>query len=168
MPMKLNVGLCKKVGQPDYGSVGASCHVELELEGSLLQNDPDAFHRHIRTAFTACTQAVNDELARHSDAAASAGRSAAEGQRANGHSGSKNGHAGNGHSGQKLPRRSRGRSATASQIKAIHAIARSQGVDLAQTLKERYGVGRPDDLSVTEASELIDALKGSANGSGDR
>jgi hypothetical protein len=35
MPMKLNVGLCRKVGQPDYGSLGASCNVEVELSGSL-------------------------------------------------------------------------------------------------------------------------------------
>ena len=168
MPMKLNVGLCKKVGQPDYGSVGASCHVELELEGSLLQNDPDAFHRHVRTAFVACAQAVNEELARHSDAGRPVSRPAAAGQPANGHSASGNGHTRNGRNGHEPPRRSKGRSATASQVKAIYAIARSQDVDLVQTLQERYGVGRPEDLSVTEASELIDAMKDSANGSGGR
>ena len=31
MPMKISVGLSKKVGLPDYGSVGASCHLELKL-----------------------------------------------------------------------------------------------------------------------------------------
>ena len=34
MPLKLNVGVSRKVGLPDYGSVGASCNVEVELDST--------------------------------------------------------------------------------------------------------------------------------------
>ena len=53
MPMKLNVGVSRKVGLPDYGSVGASCGIELEVDGSLLQHDLDRFHSQVRDAYVA-------------------------------------------------------------------------------------------------------------------
>ena len=36
---------------------------------------------------------------------------------------------------------------------------RSRGVTLANFLRERFGVGRLDDLTLQEASRAIDALK---------
>jgi hypothetical protein len=63
MPLKLNVGISKKIGQPDYGSLAASCHVEVELDQALLQADLSSFHDRIQKTFAACRQAVNDELA---------------------------------------------------------------------------------------------------------
>ena len=65
MPLKANIGLSKKVGLPDYGSLGASCSVELELEASLLERDPAAFHGRVRQVYQACQQAVTEELNRH-------------------------------------------------------------------------------------------------------
>ena len=61
MPLKLSVGLSKKVGLPDYSSIGASCHVELEL----LDCGPNGFQAEAQRAFAACRQAVDDELAHH-------------------------------------------------------------------------------------------------------
>lgn len=64
MPLILNVGVNKKIGLPDYGSVGATCSVAIELDPSLLQTDLGSFHERVQQVFTACRQAVDDELAR--------------------------------------------------------------------------------------------------------
>ena len=63
MALKLNAGLAKKVGQPNFGSLQVACFVEVELDSSLLQHDLDGFHSHVRNAYAACHQAVADELA---------------------------------------------------------------------------------------------------------
>ena len=51
------------------------------------------------------------------------------------------------------------RPATPSQVRAIVTIARRQRADLAGLLRDDYGVDRPEDLSISQASALIDALK---------
>ncbi len=61
--LKLNVGTNRKIGQPDYGSAGASCNLEVELDTALF-HDLDGLHHVIQRAYAACNQAVNDELAR--------------------------------------------------------------------------------------------------------
>ena len=42
--MKATVGVCKKIGLPDYGSIGITCDVELDLNQTLFQDDPELFH----------------------------------------------------------------------------------------------------------------------------
>ena len=157
MPLTLNVGLSKKIGLPDYGSLGASCNVQVELPTNLIFDDLDAFQRQARQAYAAAAQAINDELARQQG-----------GPPANGHA-TQNG---NGHApqpgGNGAPRRSNGRRATASQSRALRAIADRQGLDLAAELQRRFGVGQPEDLSITEASQTIDDLKATTNGNGRR
>jgi hypothetical protein len=64
MPLTLNVGVSRKMGLPDYGSIGASCNLQLELDAGLLEHDLDGFHARIRGACVAAHQAVHDELAR--------------------------------------------------------------------------------------------------------
>jgi hypothetical protein len=64
MPLKLNVGLSKKIGQPNYGSLGASCHVEVELDHSLIFDDLEGFQERAMHAFAACRQAVHEQLSR--------------------------------------------------------------------------------------------------------
>ncbi len=139
MPLKLNVGLSKKIGQPNYGSLGASCHVEVELDSSLLQHDPDRFHREVRSALAACRQAVNDEL---SPSRSAQGESAGRGEDA----------WAAGRNGNRRP-------ASAAQVRAIHGIANGLGVAMVDELQHRFGVDTPDELWVDEASQFIDELR---------
>ena len=67
--LKLNVGISKKIGLPDYGSLGTTCNVEVEVDGRLIFDDLDGFHQKVRQAYVACAQAVNDELVRQQSSA---------------------------------------------------------------------------------------------------
>jgi len=140
MPLKLNVGLSRKVGDPNYGSRGASVNVEMELESALV-TEPAKLKERIRHLFETVRSSLVEELNGNGKPAGSE----------NGH------HNGNGHSpenGHASPR-----PATQSQVKAIHAIAKNQRLDLSVLLRDRFHVARPDDLSIKEASTLIDQLK---------
>jgi hypothetical protein len=64
MPLTLHVGLAQKVGQPNYGSLAASCHLEVELDARLLDREPALLQQEIAVAFDRCRQAVDDELER--------------------------------------------------------------------------------------------------------
>ena len=59
--LKLNVGLSRKVGEPNYGSRGASVNLELEVE-SALAGDPDRLRDKIRQLFHLAKVSVDEEL----------------------------------------------------------------------------------------------------------
>src|SRR5262245_39912231 len=65
MSLKLNVGLSRKLGLPSFGSVGATCAVEVELDVFAFQ-DAESMQQRIEDAFDTCRVAVDNELIRYS------------------------------------------------------------------------------------------------------
>lgn len=55
---------------------------------------------------------------------------------------------------------------TASQISAILVIADRKSINLVEGLKSRFGVDRPEDIFVGDASRFIDELKAGSQESG--
>ena len=141
MPLKLSVGVSRKVGQPGYGSVGAACGLEVELDPTLLREAPEEFEARARSAYAACARAVDAELARLTapPALALAHTDHAETTDIPG----------------PPPR-----PATPRQLRAWSAIARSRGLEPDELLAGR-GL-RPEALSAAEASRLISGLRAAA------
>ena len=145
MALKLNVGLNRKVGEANYSSRGANINVEVEVDNALA-SEPAKLQERIRQLFGLVRHALVEEL---NGSNGHTGQSHTESRPTNGHdNGQTNGRNGNGSP----------RPATQSQVKAIYAIARSQRLDVAAFLRERFRVGRPDDLNIKEASSVIDDI----------
>jgi hypothetical protein len=120
MPLKLNVGLARKLGEANYGSRRASINIELEVDSSLV-SEPAKLQERIRQLFGLVKSSLAEELN---------GGHAPVSQRANdaeaGSPSKNNSPAGR----DSVQRGTPPRSATQSQVKAIFAIARSQRLDL--------------------------------------
>jgi hypothetical protein len=164
MPLKINVGLSKKVGLPDYGSLGASCHVEYEADSSQLNGDLEAFQRQVKNAFIACKQAVQDELHRHQ----------VTDQTLQGHRPVPTGRTGAGplRSNRSVSpqsnglRRTNGRKATASQVRALEAIGNRLQLNINEWLQEKYGIRVAAEMSIADASAAIDELNSTTSSNG--
>ena len=146
MPVKLNIGLSRKVGEANYGSRGASVNLEVELDSGII-SDHQRFQERVRALYAQARQSINAELDLPTEGPAIEQPVA---QR-NGHAPA---HNGNGSQG-----RQEGGSATQSQVRAIFAIARRNRLDPKNLVLERFGLERPEDLSIRDASSLIDDLK---------
>ena len=148
MSFKLHVGCSRKLGLPNYGSRGASCSVETEVDGTLLSDDLQHFREHAQRIFGACAQAVGDELARMPQIPAAVHELAT----------AMNGRSQNGNE----------RRATRSQLYTISSIANREGLDLTEMLQARFRLDEPSELSIGQASTLIDELKRFAQWKGEQ
>jgi hypothetical protein len=61
MPLKLSIGLSRKLGLPNYGSVGGQCAVEIELDPFVFR-DVTTLQQRAAEAFDTCRVAVENEL----------------------------------------------------------------------------------------------------------
>jgi hypothetical protein len=135
MPLKLTVAISRKIGQPNYGSRGATVGLEIEEDSSLVEQ-PVQLRARIVQLFRLAGQLVDQEL----------------GARGTMPYGCENGAEG-------CPPRY----ATPAQVRAIHAIANRRHLDLADELNCRFAVIRPEELLLEEASQLIDAIQTARN-----
>lgn len=139
--LKLNAGLSRKVGEPDYGSRGASVNLELEVEGHLA-NEPEALMERIRRLFALARTAVDEEL--------NGGRPTNGTAKSSAHT----------------PTKSNGqRPATASQVRAIRSICDRLHIDAEQLATDKFKMDLTS-LSLKDASSLIDELKAEAESLG--
>lgn len=174
MSVKLNIGLSRKVGEASFGSRGASINLEVELDNGVL-NDPGLLRDRVQDLYVLARQSVDEELQRPAEAGPSepshtngnehgrisptANGNGHKNGHANGHATNgrvTNGHGTNNSTGQGRIEVAR---ATQSQIRAIFAISKRQGLDPHTVISERYRVHKMEDLTIREASALIDDLK---------
>ena len=147
MPLSINVGLSRKASK-DYQSTGVSINVTAELDQSLLAR-PDELQEQINALYAQAEQALDRQAGAPAqpESRPAPSRPARNGGYRNGN-GNANGHRSNGNGG----------GMTDSQRRAILAIARRAGADAAYECDQIIGTPL-DDLTVRQASELIDHLK---------
>ena len=147
--IKLNVGACRKVSDNHYGSKGGNVNIELELDSSLAL-DSQKLRDHIRKLFDLANASLSEELQANNEPAC------VEDSHHQRNDDSFNGN-GAGHAVSAAPTRF----ATEKQILCIQGLARKQGVPVSELLKQA-GVRVFNDMSVRQASQMIENLKGSS------
>jgi hypothetical protein len=134
MPTRLTISATRKITDDNYS--GATVSIEADVDGCLA-TEPARLRERIRQLFELIRASLVEEL--------------------------------NGGLAPTTPPapptngpivRPRGvRPATRAQAKAIYVIAREQCVNLRELLRQRCGVDRPQELTLLQASALIEDLK---------
>lgn len=159
MPINVTCGLSKKIGMPDFGSLGASCEIAFEVERSQLETNLDQFRSVVRNVFLQCKEAVEEQLSiqtqmRRPESAATVEvpqglvkvidpQPSALTQLP---------------ASLPAPVRHVG-SITTSQLRAIRAIARRVQTNALELIRIRFGKSSLEELDIRQASDVIDELK---------
>jgi hypothetical protein len=160
--LKLHAGVSKKVGLPGFSSASASCTIEAELDSSLL-HDHEGFQVVVQRAYQSCEKAVQDQIARLTSDGESDHSQPQEVIEVRTSPAISGAHiTTNGTTTSRVAFRDAPspRPATASQVRALRAIAARRKIDLVGLLRERFGLTTADELGIRQASNLIDELKG--------
>ena len=147
--IKLNVGASRKVSDNHYGSRGGCVNVELELD-STLALDSTKLRDHIRKLFDLANASLEEELQGTTEPAT------VEDSHHQRNESSFNGN-GAGNVVSVAPTRF----ATEKQIICIQGLARKHGIPVPDLLKQA-GVRVFNDMSVRQASQMIESLKSSS------
>ncbi len=150
--LRLNAGFSRKVGEANYGSRGASVNVELEVESNLI-NDPGGLSNRIRRLFDLARRSVDEELNGSGPRSPSRPVDQTSPQGSEEPPKAANDRSANGDGSDRV------RYATSSQLRAIRSIARQKRLDADRLANDRFGVNGLDELTLREASSLIDELK---------
>ena len=138
MGVKIHVGYCQKIGLPNYGSEGAHCDLEIEVDAAVF-NDPEVFRQRLHEVYATCRNAVEMELEHRSQDAK------CPEPEVNGTSGKTSYH-------PPSPKQSKYAEQLASQIKSL-------GVRKLDNLCKRMYKKPFTALSGLETSNLIDTLR---------
>ena len=143
MPLTVSVGLSQKAGLPNYGSKGASCGLQFELDASLLRSDLELLQLEVNQAYVACREAVKRELDREQEVTV-------------------NGNGASPSESAVSPAKRAGQTATERQIDYARQLAAQIPAFSVRPLESisQQMFGKPvASLTTLDASGLIDALK---------
>ena len=179
MSIKIRIGLSRKVGEPNYGSRGASFELEAEVDSHIVSSR-ELFEQQVQAWYQMARASLDSQL---ESQLGSSGRSvAAAGQPSPGSSVLGSTVPGNSLQGNSVQGNlNQGSSfrgntvqdssvqgstvhagpplATDNQLRAIYALAKRQQLEPLQLVEQTTGKPRLEDLTVREASQLIDQLK---------
>jgi hypothetical protein len=136
MPLRIIVNISRKMGEANYGSRGATIGLEMEAEACLVHQTA-RFHDQVDQLFALARESVDRELARPAAVLAQEPLC----------------------NSRNRSRQGVERTATVSQLRALKAIANEQEIDLLLELRARFGIENLAELTLVQASRLIDELK---------
>ncbi len=156
--MKIQIGVNRKIGEPSFGSRGASMSLEVELDIALLQ-DTDQLRERVRRLYQLARQSVDEELRRPNSGSSTIVSVKPPAPNVVGMEVNQRTDSACEPSATETRRTVAVAKASPGQIRAIFAITKRQGLDANAIIRDRCGVFRMEHLTMREASSLIDELQ---------